>query len=446
MRKRARRSREFQHRALLLSYIGTSYRGLQLQPEHSDTIDDALLRAVHEEGLLPEYPGGSLRYHRSCRTDKGVHALRNLVSLEVPREIFHDSGSETKTEACYVRRINERLPHDINVIRFPRVTSDFRARESCSRRRYHYLIPLYALEPEADDAEDFKRVLEQKELSHTAGRKIEMMCQNDDNGCDEVKNATKSSPSSKSSNESHTPALVPYYTDLVRRFNEYASQFLGVHCFHNFVGEKERLTSKSDESVRVIHQCEILTGNFLYLASDPVVEYVVFCIEAQSFLLHMIQKVVGTCIALCRGVPSDLLEKALQKGYVVDTPLSPASNLYLHTPYYYTYDKNHNIRMRQTCSQSTNACVGLPCSDSHVQPNENGRSLTESSVPLQEETAPSEDLFPKISSLWESSEAIDRFQRRIWEEIGRIEKESMSMTKFIRMLRMHNWSIRKESV
>lgn len=70
---------------LLLAYRGTGYKGLQINPG-TRTIEGDLENAIFKAGFLTEDNHNDLpkvRWSRAARTDKGVHAAGNVVSLKM---------------------------------------------------------------------------------------------------------------------------------------------------------------------------------------------------------------------------------------------------------------------------------------------------------------------------------------------------------------------------
>ncbi|KAK8517096.1 hypothetical protein V6N13_092382 [Hibiscus sabdariffa] len=72
----------------------------------------------------------------SARTDKGVSAVGQVVS-----------GRFYVDPPGLVERLNQILPTQIRIFGYKRVTASFNAKKFCDRRRYVYLIPVFALDP-----------------------------------------------------------------------------------------------------------------------------------------------------------------------------------------------------------------------------------------------------------------------------------------------------------
>ena len=136
--------------ALLLSYRGTQYHGLQRQTDPAlKTIEGEMRVALSKAGAVsPENAEdlSKIGWSRSARTDKRVSAAQNIVAAKL--EVENDD-----VEAL-VSRINDHLPDDIRVFDAVRVTKSFNCKQSCDRRRYAYLLPscLLASNDEIDAA------------------------------------------------------------------------------------------------------------------------------------------------------------------------------------------------------------------------------------------------------------------------------------------------------
>jgi tRNA pseudouridine38-40 synthase len=110
---------------LIIEYAGTRYSGWQIQ-KNARTIQGELHKALGEALSNPQF-----ETYGSGRTDAGVHALAQVVHLDVP------SVLPTNT---LVARVNDGLPHDINVISAERMPPRFHARHSATARHYLYQI------------------------------------------------------------------------------------------------------------------------------------------------------------------------------------------------------------------------------------------------------------------------------------------------------------------
>lgn len=110
--------------ALGVAYRGGAYHGWQSQPD-GQTVQD------HLETALSTFADAPLTTLCAGRTDAGVHALNQVVHLNV--SVDRDAYS-------WVRGTNRYLPHDIAVQWCRTVADTFHARNSARGRRYAYLL------------------------------------------------------------------------------------------------------------------------------------------------------------------------------------------------------------------------------------------------------------------------------------------------------------------
>jgi len=141
--------------ALVLGYVGTNYSGLQKSetgPDEADviTIESVLEKALFDAGYIRESNYGDLEkigWARCSRTDKGVHAARNVVSAKLELWQNDMEGDNPYWSERAVEEINAFLPDDIRVHSCAKVTKSFRPRDAVSFREYEYIVPLELLRP-----------------------------------------------------------------------------------------------------------------------------------------------------------------------------------------------------------------------------------------------------------------------------------------------------------
>ncbi|XP_035524517.1 tRNA pseudouridine synthase A isoform X2 [Morone saxatilis] len=129
---------------LLMAYSGKGYYGMQRNPGTSQfrTIEDELVTALIKSGCIPENHGDNMKkmsFQRCARTDKGVSAAGQVVSLKL--WLIED----------IVGKINEHLPPQIRVLGLKRVTQSFNSKNNCDARTYSYMLPTVALSPKDYD-------------------------------------------------------------------------------------------------------------------------------------------------------------------------------------------------------------------------------------------------------------------------------------------------------
>ncbi|XP_064163957.1 pseudouridylate synthase 1 homolog isoform X2 [Anguilla rostrata] len=174
--------KKFQKRkvVLLMAYSGKGYHGMQRNMGSSKfkTIEDELVTALVKSGCIPENHGHDMKkmsFQRCARTDKGVSAAGQVVSLKL--WLIDD----------VVAKINAHLPAQIRVLGLRRVTGSFNSKNSCDARTYSYLLPTVAFAP--------------KELVHQ-------------------------------------DASFRLGSEALQRVNQLFSRFKGTHNFHNFTSQK----------------------------------------------------------------------------------------------------------------------------------------------------------------------------------------------------------------
>ncbi|KAL3285507.1 hypothetical protein HHI36_000039 [Cryptolaemus montrouzieri] len=116
--------------AMLLGYCGVDYYGMQRNPSMR-TIEEDLLKALFSTNHITEDSYDvvqNMQFQRAARTDKGVSAVRQVVSLKLP-------------ETVDIVEINKKLPEIIRVFGVKKVTKGFNSKTNCDGRTYSYTLP-----------------------------------------------------------------------------------------------------------------------------------------------------------------------------------------------------------------------------------------------------------------------------------------------------------------
>ncbi|CAK7268325.1 tRNA pseudouridine synthase 1 [Sporothrix epigloea] len=124
--------------AVLIGYAGTGYHGMQINHDEK-TIEGDLFAAFVAAGAIAKANADDPKKSslvRCARTDKGVHAAGNVISLKL---IVEDDD--------VVDKINAALPEQIRVWGIQRTINSFSCYQACDSRWYEYLLPSYALLP-----------------------------------------------------------------------------------------------------------------------------------------------------------------------------------------------------------------------------------------------------------------------------------------------------------
>ncbi|MBI4814188.1 MAG: tRNA pseudouridine(38-40) synthase TruA [Methanobacterium sp.] len=109
--------------ALKVAYLGTDFYGFQRQP-NLRTVEGELIIALEESGVITNL--GQSNYSIAGRTDRGVHALGNVVSFCTDKEPI-------------INQINDLLPLDIRILGSTRVPLGFKTRYA-HKRHYRYVL------------------------------------------------------------------------------------------------------------------------------------------------------------------------------------------------------------------------------------------------------------------------------------------------------------------
>lgn len=109
---------------LTIAYDGTRYKGWQRQG-----LTDYTIQQILEEGIS-KVLGYDIEIDGSGRTDAGVHARGQVISLQV-------AG---KLPESFLEDINVILPEDIRVCALELVPNGFHGRYSATAKRYSYLV------------------------------------------------------------------------------------------------------------------------------------------------------------------------------------------------------------------------------------------------------------------------------------------------------------------
>jgi tRNA pseudouridine38-40 synthase len=278
---------------LTLAYDGSGFHGWQVQPGLT-TIQGTLAEALERltgERTLPQGSG---------RTDAGVHALAQVVSLRLSAPV---------PASNLQRALNAILPAGIRVLSVESAPPDFHARHSARSKTYEY------------------RIFERRIRSALGQPAAERIC---------------------------PPFLAPYTWDCrwplsLEPMQEAASFLLGPHDFTSMAatdperslrdpdpGEPRRPTKINP--VKTITRAEwsrLPAPSPLALGPWPSGSatdgLLIFHIAANGFLHHMVRNIVGTLVEIGRGsLDVNDLPRILQaRDRMAAGPTAPARGLYL---------------------------------------------------------------------------------------------------------------------
>ncbi len=118
-----------------VAYDGSAFHGFASQPgliTVAGALEVALQRLCRLEGLPRLVCAG--------RTDAGVHALAQVIHVDLPEDLPPSRNGEVLDERLMLRGLNHKLPASVKVTAVSRVADSFDARRSATRRSYRYLV------------------------------------------------------------------------------------------------------------------------------------------------------------------------------------------------------------------------------------------------------------------------------------------------------------------
>ncbi|KAI9908420.1 hypothetical protein PsorP6_016145 [Peronosclerospora sorghi] len=299
--------------ALWVAFCGKNYSGMQMN-EGVKTIEAELERALFEAGGIAETNYGFLQkigWSRAARTDKGVHAAGQLISvkLHVGKDI-----------SAFVAKVNHAIPEDIRVMQCVTVTKNFNAKMTCDQRTYEYLAPSFILRRRAwRQSSDVSS--NTNDMPDTAARQWPCDLRDSEADLDNMIIDEKTLTNHKSFRLSE---------DTLDLLNATLKQYVGTHNFHNFTSKMEPTNPKAKRFI------------ISFEAERPFVqhdtEWLRLRVVGQSFLLHQIRKMIGTAIEIVSGVADpSTIERAMELTKM-DLPKAPSVGLYLAQAHFEVYN------------------------------------------------------------------------------------------------------------
>ncbi|XP_073345977.1 tRNA pseudouridine(38/39) synthase [Pagrus major] len=146
------------HVALRLAYLGWAYQGFAVQENTDNTVEARLFEALLKTRLIQERQTSN--YHRCGRTDKGVSAFSQVITIDLRSTQFSGGlgitlpenvdvsmkNKATASELPYVKMLNRVLPQDIRILDWAPAAEGFSARFDCRTRTYRYYFPRGSLD------------------------------------------------------------------------------------------------------------------------------------------------------------------------------------------------------------------------------------------------------------------------------------------------------------
>ncbi|ORX81561.1 pseudouridine synthase [Anaeromyces robustus] len=283
--------------ALLMGFCGTGYQGMQINPG-AKTIEGDLWKALVE--------AKAISFVRAARTDKGVHAIGQVIS-----------GKFIIEDEDIVDKINAALPEQIRVWDIIRTSNSFHAKNAADSRIYEYLLPSYCLMPANPIYYPNSTIAKDLPNKEKYIKKV---------------------------NNNEPVEIPPYTEEEIQNFRDFRiskekletfrkglEMYIGSHNYHNFtVGKK----FEEESSTRYI---------ISFNCSEPFirngVEWLSLKIQGQAFMIHQIRKMIGFVVMLLRtGTTIDLISTAFTK-IKMNIPKVPGDGLWLDQVVIQSYSK-----------------------------------------------------------------------------------------------------------
>ncbi|KLJ10963.1 tRNA pseudouridine38-40 synthase [Blastomyces silverae] len=382
--------------AVMLGYSGSGYKGMQLSTTEK-TIEGDLFTAFVAAGAISKANATDPKKSslvRCARTDKGVHAAGNVVSLKL---IVEDSD--------IVQKINEQLSPQIRVWGIEITNKSFSSYHLCDSRIYEYLIPTHCFLPphpstflgqklveiaeQENDLEGYKQrqaevatyweevdekyiqpILEQ--LPETIRKRVKQALivkpdtgtvdssdskgeQNQLNPSNEQDNAPTSNETSNQTNENKDAEdartvstneairmIRAAYLDAKRayripkermdRINDALGMYVGTRNFHNYTIQKSFRDASAKRHIKSFK-----------ISRDPLIingtEWLSLKVHGQSFMMHQIRKMVAM-VALVVRCGCDIQRIPETYGdQKIAIPKAPGLGLLLERPIFDSYNK-----------------------------------------------------------------------------------------------------------
>lgn len=309
--------------ALCFSYLGSNYQGLQINPG-AKTVEAELERALFLAGGIIEQNYGymqKIQWTRAARTDRGVHAITQCCAMKL---LFNPND-----RAGFISNVNSFLPSDIRVQALTKVAKSFNAKNFCSKRSYHYLLPTYVLQDIAVVNGELQTAFDKQGPVVGAGYEGGFV----EPSCDKLLGRANLCECRNK--------FISYRisVDSLQKLRSALKLYEGTNSYHNFTSGKD---SSEVSAKRFIIS---FTCGEPFVAKDTGVEWVLLEVIGQSFLLNQIRKMVGFAIEVARGGASAEQLQAAFGDKRVDVPMAPSLGLYLNELF---YDGYNNKQQQET--------------------------------------------------------------------------------------------------
>ncbi|KAG8934249.1 tRNA pseudouridine synthase 1 [Tulasnella sp. 418] len=265
--------------AMLMSFCGTGCSGMQYQT-NAQTIEGYLFDALVNAGAISKDNSNNpnkVDLQRSARTDAGVHAAGNVVSLKMitapPIQPLNDAPNPPlHTTSSLISQINSLLPPQIRVWSFCRTRNKFNARMECDSRKYEYLFPSWMLLPPKPQSALGNRIWEERRATDATPLRNQSFWE------EVVTNPTSIDETADYMQDLNRKRAWRVDAETLERFRAMIIEYEGTRNFWNYTIGREFMERQSQ---RYMIKLEVL---------DPQIiqgtEWISVRFHGQSFMLH----------------------------------------------------------------------------------------------------------------------------------------------------------------
>ena len=298
-----------------------------------------------------------------------MHAAALVIStkLELKREVVSDSSIPYNHIPELVAEVNGKLPEDVKVLSCIRVNQGFRARQACNWREYEYVFPASMLQVDSDNMGDTDKCIsllnEQLKLfegsksfhnfhklsqralfqkpserrpwvsSSDDARDVEDDDDNTSYDDDDNPDIGDVAVTEKGTFEIHPEYSLDNETSICNSTSNVDGNLAArTRTFSYPVRSAYDSWEPRPRDIIAKTRCNIYKCEVLNRYDVNGMSMVKLRVCGQSFLLHQIRLMVGTAIAVVRGIlPSRIIETALASPYHILLPMAPAEGTHLRS-------------------------------------------------------------------------------------------------------------------
>ncbi|CDS03495.1 hypothetical protein LRAMOSA00897 [Lichtheimia ramosa] len=286
--------------ALMLGFNGTGFQGMQYNPSIR-SIEQTLFEALCKAGAVSELNSvdpKKIQMARAARTDKGVHAVGNVVSAKL---IVEDPD--------IVAKINQHLPDQIKVWGYIPVTGGFHAKKACNGREYEYWLPTYTLEMPPCSSLDLRSAREHPSDLYIAEENAYIPVSTRENIAQKHQCRISNSK--------------------LEQFQDAMAVYQGTHNFHNYTIQRSASDPSANRYIMQVGQPKEFDG----------MEWINVKLRGQSFMLHQIRKMIAMAMLVTRtNTPTSVISQSFGP-HKINIPKAPALGLLLEKPFFDGYNQ-----------------------------------------------------------------------------------------------------------